>query len=180
MKRRHSRDDVLRLCDRLRALRPDIAFGADLIAGFPTETEAMFANTLALVEEADLTYLHVFPYSARRARRPRACRRCQGGAQGAGAAAARGGRAALGRFLERQLGRVERVLVERGGAGRTEAFAPFRIEGERPAPGSVLAVRAERMRERHPDRAVRCHERAQRTGLVLSACAPASAGRRPR
>ncbi|HSA81488.1 MAG TPA: tRNA (N(6)-L-threonylcarbamoyladenosine(37)-C(2))-methylthiotransferase MtaB, partial [Geminicoccaceae bacterium] len=65
MKRRHSREDVVRLAARLHRLRPGIAFGADLIAGFPTESEAMFANTLALIEDAGLTYLHVFPYSAR-------------------------------------------------------------------------------------------------------------------
>jgi threonylcarbamoyladenosine tRNA methylthiotransferase MtaB len=144
MKRRHSRDDVLRLCARLRALRPDIAFGADLIAGFPTETAGMFANTLALVDEADLTHLHVFPYSARRGtpaarmpqverpeRRERARRLRIAGDH------------ALGRFLERRLGQVERILVERGGVGRIEAFAPFRIAGQAPAPGSVIAVRAE-------------------------------------
>jgi threonylcarbamoyladenosine tRNA methylthiotransferase MtaB len=146
MKRRHSRDDVLRLCSRLRAMRPDIAFGADLIAGFPTETAAMFANTLALVEEADLTYLHVFPYSARRdtpaARMPQVAKaeRKERAQQ-----LRMAGERALLRFLERRLGRVERILVERGGAGRTEAFAPFRIEGEGPAPGSVLAVRAARI-----------------------------------
>ncbi|MGH6901211.1 MAG: tRNA (N(6)-L-threonylcarbamoyladenosine(37)-C(2))-methylthiotransferase MtaB, partial [Geminicoccaceae bacterium] len=66
MKRRHRRSDVVELCARLRALRPDIAFGADLIAGFPTETEAMFARTLELVDDAGLCHLHVFPYSARR------------------------------------------------------------------------------------------------------------------
>src|ERR671922_1643613 len=63
MKRRHGRADVVRLCARLRALRPHIAFGADLIAGFPTETEPMFQRTLELIEEADLTHLHVFPFS---------------------------------------------------------------------------------------------------------------------
>ena len=65
MKRRHLRQDAIDVCARARALRPGIAFGADLITGFPTETEAMFANTLALVEECGLAYLHVFPYSAR-------------------------------------------------------------------------------------------------------------------
>ena len=65
MKRRHSRDDAIDLCERVRKLRPDVVFGADLIAGFPTESEEMFANTLDLVEACGLTYLHVFPYSAR-------------------------------------------------------------------------------------------------------------------
>ena len=65
MKRRHLRDDTLAFVERVRAARPEMVFGADLIAGFPTETEAMFENTLKIVEEANLTYLHVFPYSPR-------------------------------------------------------------------------------------------------------------------
>src|SRR5204863_9889247 len=65
MKRRHLRADAVAVCEKARHLRPGIAFGADLIAGFPTESEAMFANSLALVEECGLTYLHVFPYSER-------------------------------------------------------------------------------------------------------------------
>src|SRR5207248_1815630 len=65
MKRRHSRRDALEFCARVRTLRPDVVFGADIIAGFPTETEAMFQNTLDIVGEAGLTYLHVFPYSSR-------------------------------------------------------------------------------------------------------------------
>src|SRR3546814_11952659 len=70
MKRRHSRAEAVALCDDLRRLRPDIVFGADLIAGFPTETEAMFENSLRLVDDCGLTYLHVFPYSARRGTPP--------------------------------------------------------------------------------------------------------------
>jgi threonylcarbamoyladenosine tRNA methylthiotransferase MtaB len=146
MKRRHTRDDVLELCARLRALRPEIAFGADLIAGFPTETEAMFAHTLGLVDEADLTYLHVFPYSPRRgtpaARMPQiaaAERRERAGRLRAA------GERALARYLAGRIGRAERVLVERGGTGRTEAFAPFRVEGIAPPPGSVISVRGERI-----------------------------------
>lgn len=65
MKRRHLRQDAIEMCERARRLRPDIVFGADLIAGFPTETEEMFENTLRLVEECNLTFLHVFPYSSR-------------------------------------------------------------------------------------------------------------------
>src|SRR6185503_17510235 len=65
MKRRHLRADAIALCDRVRRARPDVAFGADLIAGFPTETDAMFQNTLALVDDCGLAYLHVFPYSER-------------------------------------------------------------------------------------------------------------------
>ena len=75
MKRRHSREDTIRFCETVRRLRPDVAFGADLIAGFPTETEAMFENSLSLVDAAGLSYLHVFPFSARaRVRRRPECR----------------------------------------------------------------------------------------------------------
>ncbi len=74
MKRRHLRADTIRFCDEVRRMRPDVVFGADIIAGFPTETEEMFANTLAIVDECGLTHLHVFPFSPARARRQRACR----------------------------------------------------------------------------------------------------------
>jgi threonylcarbamoyladenosine tRNA methylthiotransferase MtaB len=148
MKRRHGRDDVLRLCDELRRRRPEIAFGADLIAGFPTETEAMFESTLALIDEADLTYLHVFPYSARRgtpaARMPQvpvAVRKERAARLRAA------GERALARHLERQLGRRSQVLLERGGSGRTESFAPFRMaDPQRSAPpGSIVTALAERV-----------------------------------
>jgi threonylcarbamoyladenosine tRNA methylthiotransferase MtaB len=146
MKRRHARDDVVHLCARLRELRPEIAFGADLIAGFPTETEAMFANTLSLVEDAGLTYLHVFRYSAREgtpaARMPQVARAAR--KERAGRLRAAGERA-LARYLAGRVGRIEQVLVERGGMGRTEAFAPFRIEGTAPPVGSVVGVRADRL-----------------------------------
>jgi threonylcarbamoyladenosine tRNA methylthiotransferase MtaB len=78
MKRRHLRDDAIRFCEEVRALRPDMVFGADIIAGFPTETEAMFERSLDLVQDCGLTFLHVFPFSPARARLPRGCRRCRG------------------------------------------------------------------------------------------------------
>jgi threonylcarbamoyladenosine tRNA methylthiotransferase MtaB len=148
MKRRHGRDDVLRLCDELRRRCPEIAFGADLIAGFPTETDAMFERTLALVDEADLTYLHVFPYSARRG--TPAARMPQLPATVRKERAARlraAGDRALTRHLERQVGRRAQVLLERGGSGRTESFAPFRMADPRkaPAPGSIVCALAERI-----------------------------------
>jgi threonylcarbamoyladenosine tRNA methylthiotransferase MtaB len=129
MKRRHLRADVLRLVRELRALRPDLAFGADLIAGFPTESEEMFANTLALVEEADLVFLHVFPYSARpgtpAARMPQvpvAVRRER-------ATRLRAlGEERLARFLRGQIGAVCSLLVERDGSGHTEHFARARLD----------------------------------------------------
>jgi threonylcarbamoyladenosine tRNA methylthiotransferase MtaB len=128
MRRRHGRAGVLALVRRARALRPDIAFGADLIAGFPTETEAQFAALLDLVEEAGLSFLHVFPYSARPGtpaarmpqlpvprRRDRAARLREAGRQ------------AARRFFDSRLGRQESVLLERHGRGHTEHFAPVRL-----------------------------------------------------
>lgn len=134
MKRRHLRADVPRLVRELRALRPDLVFGADLIAGFPTESEEMFANTLALVEEADLVFLHVFPYSARpgtpAARMPQvpvAVRRER-------AARLRAlGEERLARFLRGQIGAVRSLLVEQDGSGHTEHFARARLD----PPGAV-------------------------------------------
>ncbi len=139
MKRRHSRADALAVAARARDLRPGIALGADLIAGFPTEDEAMFGRTLALVEEAALDYLHVFPFSPRpgtpAARMPqvpralvreRALRLRQAGA------------AALTRSLAARIGDTASVLVEREGFGRSEHYAPVRIAG---AAGATLRAR---------------------------------------
>ncbi len=139
MKRRHLRADVLALTERARAARPDVVFGADIIAGFPTETEAMFANSLSLVEEAGLTYLHVFPYSERpgtpAARMPqvdKAVRKER--AQRLRAA----GEAAERRFLDGRLGSIAEVLIEKPGFGRSEHFAPVRAEGME---GSLASLR---------------------------------------
>ena len=140
MKRRHSRADALAIVEKLRSLRPDMVFGADIIAGFPTEDDAMFANTLAIVAEAGLTYLHVFPYSPRpgtpAARMPQVSKavareraallRAAGDRQWAALAAAR-------------VGQIEHVLVEREGLGRTEQFMPVAVPGTQP--GDLLAVR---------------------------------------
>jgi threonylcarbamoyladenosine tRNA methylthiotransferase MtaB len=142
MKRRHSRADAIALCQRARRLRPDIAFGADLIAGFPTETEAHHADNLSLVEACGLTWLHVFPYSERpgtpAARMPAVpvpLRR-----ERATALREAGGRAAR-RFHESRLGRVEQVLMERNGRGHTAHFAPLRPRGGAFAPGELHALR---------------------------------------
>ena len=137
MKRRHRRADAIALCRRARALRPGIVFGADLIAGFPTETETMFDNTLRLVEDCDLTFLHVFPYSARNgtpaARMPQVPP-AQRKARAARLRAA--GDAALARFLAGKVGETAEVLVERGTDGRTEDYAPVRLD--RPLPPGAL------------------------------------------
>jgi threonylcarbamoyladenosine tRNA methylthiotransferase MtaB len=145
MKRRHSRADAIDLCARIRAARPDIAFGADLIAGFPTESEAMFANTLQLVEDCDLAFLHVFPYSARKgtpaARMPQlpVAERRERAARLRAA-----GDAARQRFFAGRIGRESRVLVEKAGAkcssGHCEHFAPVRIDSAA-APGTLVAAR---------------------------------------
>jgi threonylcarbamoyladenosine tRNA methylthiotransferase MtaB len=128
MKRRHTRMDAIAFCDRVRRLRPDVAFGADIIAGFPTETEAMFARSLDLVEECGLTQLHVFPFSPRpdtpAARMPQLDRAVI--KQRAARLRAKG-EAALARYLEAQVGHRRLVLTERGGIGHTEQFTAVRL-----------------------------------------------------
>jgi threonylcarbamoyladenosine tRNA methylthiotransferase MtaB len=144
MKRRHGRAKALALAARLRAARPDVALGADLIAGFPTETEAMFDNTLRLIDEMDLSFVHVFPFSAR-AGTPAARMPAVPGA--VVRERARRLRAAAGearqRHFARRHGRSARVLVERGGTeGYDEHFARVRLTGTA-VPGAIVAVRIE-------------------------------------
>jgi threonylcarbamoyladenosine tRNA methylthiotransferase MtaB len=130
MKRRHRAADALSICDRLRRLRPDIVFGADVIAGFPTETEEMFQNTLRHVAEADVTFLHVFPFSARpgtpAARMPQLPKPV---IANRALALRRQGMRQLQQFLMREVGRTRRVLAERGNRGHTEHFASVRFSG---------------------------------------------------
>ncbi len=145
MKRRHSREEAIALCQALKDARPGIAFGADLIAGFPTETAAMFENSLALVEECDLSYLHVFPYSARHgtpAERmpPVAPAKIKERAARLRAA----GEAALGRHLQRHVGMSGEILVERQSFGRLADFSPVHLPGDLAArPGAILSVKIE-------------------------------------
>ncbi|MDB5447360.1 MAG: 2-methylthioadenine synthetase [Phenylobacterium sp.] len=138
MKRRHSRADALRLIEQVRAVRPDTAFGADLIAGFPTETEAMFENTLGLVQAAGLAFLHVFPFSPRpgtpAARMPQLAKAV---VKDRAARLRAAGEAALARHLHRQAGRTLSGLVERPGLARAEDFTEIAFEGEAPAGGIV-------------------------------------------
>jgi len=130
MARRHSRADALAACRRARALRPGIALGADLIAGFPTESEAMFAHTLLLVEEAALDYLHVFPYSARPGTSAARMPQVAGGVVHERAARLRdAGAALLARSLTARIGSTASVLVEGAGFGHSEHFAPVRFAG---------------------------------------------------
>jgi threonylcarbamoyladenosine tRNA methylthiotransferase MtaB len=141
MKRRHSRKDAIDFCAQVRRLRPDIAFGADIIAGFPTETDEMSGRSEALVEECGLTFLHVFPYSPRpgtpaarmpqvtgpaikeRARRLRAA-----------------GEAALQKRLASEIGATREVLIESDRQGRTEHFLPVAINGATPGEVKLLAI----------------------------------------
>ncbi|TWB21405.1 threonylcarbamoyladenosine tRNA methylthiotransferase MtaB [Nitrospirillum amazonense] len=141
MKRRHSRADAVAFCQRARDLRPDMVFGADLIAGFPTETDAMFQNTLDAVADCGLTWLHVFPYSPRpgtpAARMPQVDKavRKERAAQLRAA-----GEAAVRRHLASQQGRTVTVLVEKGRVGRTEQFAEVRLDRDF-APGTLVEAR---------------------------------------
>jgi len=139
MKRRHSRRQAVQFCAQVRRLRPDIALGADIIAGFPTETEEMFKRSLDLVEECGLTFLHVFPYSPRpgtpAARMPQVPgERIRERAK----RFRRAGEAALRRRLASESGATRYVLIESATQGRTEHFLPVAISGE--TPGTVRAL----------------------------------------
>jgi len=140
MKRRHSRSQAIAFCDQVRRLRPDVAFGADMIAGFPTETDDMFARSLDLVDECGLTSLHVFPFSPRpgtpAARMPQVPRVT---VKDRARRLREKGAAALRGHLDPQIGAHRLVLTERGGIGRTEQFTPVRLAI--PAvPGDIVDV----------------------------------------
>ncbi len=142
MKRRHSRADAINLCNRLRAARPEIAFGADLIAGFPTETDEMFANTLASVDDCGIDYLHVFPYSPRpqtpAAKMPQVARAV---VKARAARLREKGVERLSLRLDRHAGQAVMALVESGNRARLPDFAPVRIEGVSPEPGQPALFR---------------------------------------
>ena len=141
MKRRHLRDDAIRFCADMRAARPDLIYGADIIAGFPTETEEMFANTLAMVKDCGLTWLHVFPYSPRKgtpaARMPQVAkplikeRAARLRSLGEELAAA---------HLAAQVGRQHQVLMENPRMGRTEQFTEVRFDADQPV-GAIVPAR---------------------------------------
>ena len=139
MKRRHSRADALGIVDKLRGLRPDMVFGADIIAGFPTETDEMFENTYRFVSEADLTYLHVFPYSPREstpaARMPQVAKRV---ARDRAARLRALGEEQFSRLCTSRIGRRESVLIEREGMGRTEQFVPVQLSAGKP--GEIIST----------------------------------------
>lgn len=130
MKRRHLRADAIAFCDKVRQLRPDVVFGADLIAGFPTETDAMFENTCRLVDECGLTFLHVFPFSPRTgtpaARMPAVDRQV---VKSRAHVLRELGAQRVSAFLDNQIGTTRQVLMEHDRIGRTEHFAEIEVLG---------------------------------------------------
>jgi threonylcarbamoyladenosine tRNA methylthiotransferase MtaB len=140
MKRRHSRNDAIAFCYEVRRLRPDIALGADIIAGFPTETEEMFSRSLDLVEACGLTFLHVFPYSPRPGTPAARMPQVAGPAIKARAKRLRAaGEEALRQRLQAEIGATRNVLIESESLGRTEHYLPVAIAGERV--GSVVPLK---------------------------------------
>jgi len=148
MKRRHLRADAIDMCQKARVLRPDMEFGADIITGFPTETEEMFENTLKCVEECDLTYLHVFPYSERegtpaakipdqvpvdirkkRAKRLRDLEQAQ-----------------LQNLLKRHMNKTVDIIVEKGKFGRSQSFVPVTLQTEMSA-GELATVQLTQIKD---------------------------------
>ncbi|HLS58459.1 MAG TPA: tRNA (N(6)-L-threonylcarbamoyladenosine(37)-C(2))-methylthiotransferase MtaB [Paracoccaceae bacterium] len=142
MKRRHLRDDAIRFCEEARRLRPEIVFGADIIAGFPTETEAMFRRSLDLVEECGLTWLHVFPFSPRPGTPAARMPQVPGREVRERAARLRAaGEERVGRHLAALEGRTLPLLIEKPGFGRTEGFAPVELPGHEGIPGAIIEAR---------------------------------------
>jgi threonylcarbamoyladenosine tRNA methylthiotransferase MtaB len=142
MKRRHLRDDAIRFCEDARRLRPDLVFGADIIAGFPTETEQMFTSSLKLVDDCGLTFLHVFPFSPRKGTPAARMPQLQGPVIRDRAARLRAkGDQALSAHLAAQLGQTHRVLLESPQMGRTEQFTEVDLSCAGRAEGSIITAR---------------------------------------
>ncbi|MGY3438946.1 MULTISPECIES: tRNA (N(6)-L-threonylcarbamoyladenosine(37)-C(2))-methylthiotransferase MtaB [unclassified Marinovum] len=141
MKRRHLRDDAIAFCEEAKRLRPDMTYGADIIAGFPTETEAMFENSLKLVEDCGLTWLHVFPYSPRQGTPAARMPQVNGRAIKDRAARLRAaGEVRVSEHLRAQTGLRHAVLMENPGMGRTEQFAEVRFGSDQPEGQIVQAT----------------------------------------
>ncbi len=141
MKRRHSREDAIAFCAEMRAARPEIVFGADIIAGFPTETDAMFENSLKLVEDCGLTWLHVFPFSAREGTPAARIPPVDGRIVKARAAQLRVlGDARVADYLAAQVGQKAQVLIENPHMGRTEGFAEVAFPTPQPV-GQIVRTK---------------------------------------
>jgi threonylcarbamoyladenosine tRNA methylthiotransferase MtaB len=144
MKRRHTREQAIDFCEKLKAQRPEIAFGADIIAGFPTETDPMFENSLALVADCDIAWLHVFPFSARPGTPAARMPQLAGDIIKDRAAALRdAGARQRAKTLEARVGTRQYVLVEKSGEGRTPCFArvQFQAASKAPKSGDIIPVR---------------------------------------
>lgn len=141
MKRRHLRQDVIDVCNKARALRPDMVFGADIIAGFPTETDEMFENTRRIVEECDLTFLHVFPYSPRQGTPAARMPQVKKETRKQRAKILRDlGEAQVARHLAQQVGKTMNILVEKNNRARTPHFAEVEIDRD-VTPGGIVSAR---------------------------------------
>lgn len=141
MKRRHLRDDAIKFSEDARKLRPDMTFGADIIAGFPTETEAMFQNSLKLVEDCALTWLHVFPYSPRQGTPAAKMPPVNGKDIKARAARLRtAGSDAVAKHLSAQMGKTHHILMENPRMGRTEQFTEVSFQTDQPESQIVTAT----------------------------------------
>ncbi len=142
MKRRHSRGDAIAFCEKARALRPDVVFGADLIAGFPTETDEMFENSRSIIDACGLTYLHVFPFSPRQGTPAALMPQVPGRLVKERAAALRAkGNAVLASYLSEHQGRSVDVLIENDGNGRTPHFTEVEMCGERIPARTIVNAR---------------------------------------
>jgi threonylcarbamoyladenosine tRNA methylthiotransferase MtaB len=149
MKRRHLREDAIQFCDNVRALRPDITFGADIIAGFPTETDEMFENSVKLIEDCGLTWLHVFPYSKREGTPAARMPAVHGTVIKARAAALRSaGKKRVQVHLKSQIGQTRNILMETLRMGRTEQFTEVHF-GEDQTVGQIVTSRITRHDKTH-------------------------------
>jgi threonylcarbamoyladenosine tRNA methylthiotransferase MtaB len=147
MKRRHTREQVIEFCNALRIHRPEMSYGADIIAGFPTETDEMFENTLNLIEEADLQYLHVFPYSEREntpaARMPQVDKNIR---KKRAAILRAKGKEQVQKFFKQNIGRSTQILIEQNGLAHSENFIPVKFEGSY-TPGQIITVNLDALDE---------------------------------
>jgi len=142
MKRRHLRAHTIEFCNQVRRLRPDVAFGADLIAGFPTETDAMFERSVSLIDEAGFSYLHVFPFSPRNGTPAARMKQVPHATIKERARVLRAkGQRALAARLASLVGSTQEILVEKPGLGRTRCFATVAFADDRTIPGQVISAR---------------------------------------
>jgi threonylcarbamoyladenosine tRNA methylthiotransferase MtaB len=145
MKRRHNRQQVLDFCAKARQIRPEITFGADIIAGFPTETDEMFLNSVKLIEEAGIIFTHIFPYSKREGTPAARMPQVNGKTTKARAKILREkGAAELQKFLQKQVGKNLKILIEKDGIGKAENFLDVKILGDYKNfnSGEILEIKA--------------------------------------